>query len=128
MKLSLDKSTKDLLVNLVFSLIVAVCCVVAYAKFFVPNLPKIYVIDVAKMETDIRRELIALAYNNNGIPIDADFIAAEIDKLIQFIEKVGQQNKALIFNKSNLIADGIGVKDITQQVFKMYADSLKDKK
>lgn len=128
MKINLDKTTKDLLVNLIFSLIISLCCVLAYDRFFIPSLPKIYVIDVAKMETDIRREIIALAYNNNGIPIDANFVTSEIEKLVQFIEQVGIKNQALIFRKDNLIADGANVKDITQQVFEMYVKSLKDKK
>ncbi len=117
MKLNLDKSTKDLLVNLAFCVVVAVCCVVAYDRFFVPSVPKIYVIDVAKIETEIRRELIALAYNeNNGIPIDKEFVVKEVEKL------------ALIFRKDNLLADGKNVKDITEQVLKMYAKNLKDNK
>lgn len=128
MRINIDKATKDLFVNLVFSLIVSICCVLAYDRFFVPNLPKIYVIDVAKMETDIRREIIALAYNNNGIPIDANFVTSEIEKLVQFIEQVGVKNQALIFRKDNLIADGTNVKDITQQVFEMYIKTLKDRK
>lgn len=129
MKLNLDKSTKDLLVNLAFCAVVAVCCVVAYDRFFAPSVPKIYVIDVAKIETEIRRELIALAYNeNNGIPIDKEFVVKEVEKLALFIEKVGKENNALIFRKDNLLADGKNVKDITEQVLKMYAKNLKDNK
>ena len=92
-------------------------------------MPKIYVIDVAKIETEIRRELIALAYNeNNGIPIDKEFVVKEVEKLALFIEKVGKENNALIFRKDNLLADGKNVKDITEQVLKMYAKNLKDNK
>ena len=120
MKLSIDKSTKDLLVNLVFSLIVAVCCVVAYDKFFTPSLPKIYVIDTQRMQDEIRRETLALSYKQGGIPASEEYIVARVNEIASIVEKVAKENKAFIFHKENIVVDGLLVKDISAQVIEMY--------
>ena len=121
MKISISRETKDLLTNLAFSLIIAVCCVVAYDRFFVPKFPKIYVVDVNKMESDFRDELVIFAFNNNnGIPVDAEFVEREFEKLVAFIEKVAKENNAFVYRKDNMISDGTNVVDITEEVLNLY--------
>ena len=120
MKLNLDKSTKDLLVNLAFCVVVAVCCVVAYDRFFAPSVPKIYVIDTQKMQDEIRRETLALSYKQDGIPADEEYVIARVNELSSIIENVAKENKAFVFHKENVVVDDFFVKDITAQIIEIY--------
>ena len=119
MKIKFSSEIKDLVLNLASALVISISSVIAYDKFFVPKFPAIFAVDVPKLREEIRQDILAQSFNNNGIPVEEKEIIKRVEDIVKFIEKIGKDNEALIFHKENIVVDGVNVKDITEQVLEL---------
>lgn len=119
-------NTRELLTYLVFSLLISLCCIIAYEKFFAEKLPRIYVVDIKIIEEELRRDLLAMMINNKGIIPSEDYILAQSKKINTIVEKIAQENKAIILYKSAIIADKANIQDISFKVLEIYKNTAKE--
>lgn len=120
-------NTKDLLVNLVFSLIIALSCVVGYDKFFAPKIPKIYLVDMQVIEDELRKEILNIALHNKGFVPSEEYILKRSKQIYTIVEKIADENNALIFYKSALANNNVYAKDISKDVLSIYENIKEDK-
>ena len=120
-------NTKDLFINLIFCFVLMLCCIVSYDKFFTPKFPKIYLVDMQVIEDSLRKEILSIALNNKGFVPSEEYVLERSKEIYTIVEKIADENNALIFYKSALANSNAYAKDISKDVLAIYENMRKDK-